>query len=91
MGSYVVALGLWWTLPSTWLAWKCTPMQRVEVGSSNLLGSVRLSFRDKDQKASMHRLDPVLLELDQDPEANQEEISAREAQLQAADVHTGCA
>lgn len=44
-------------------------------------GICEVKFRDKDQKASMHRLDPVLLELDQDPEANQEEISAREAQL----------
>ena len=29
----------------------------------------------------MHRLDPVLLELDQDPEENEEDISTREAQL----------
>lgn len=40
-----------------------------------------MKFRDKDQKAVMHRLDPVLLELDQDPEAHGEDISAREAQL----------
>lgn len=44
-------------------------------------GICEVKFRDKDQKAAMHRLDPVLLELDQDPEENQEEISAREAQL----------
>lgn len=44
-------------------------------------GICEVKFRDKDQKAAMHRLDPVLLELDQDPEANAEDISAREAQL----------
>jgi len=44
-------------------------------------GICEVKFRDKDQKAAMHRLDPVLLELDQDPEGNKEEISAREAQL----------
>jgi acetyl-CoA carboxylase/biotin carboxylase 1 len=44
-------------------------------------GICEVKFRDKDQKAAMHRLDPVLLELDQEPEANHEEISAREAQL----------
>jgi acetyl-CoA carboxylase/biotin carboxylase 1 len=44
-------------------------------------GICEVKFRDKDQKAVMHRLDPVLLELDQDPEAHQEDISAREAQL----------
>jgi acetyl-CoA carboxylase/biotin carboxylase 1 len=44
-------------------------------------GICEVKFRDKDQKAAMHRLDPVLLELDQEPEANQAEIAAREAQL----------
>ena len=44
-------------------------------------GICEVKFRDKDQKAAMHRLDPVLLELDQDPEGNQDEISADEAQL----------
>jgi acetyl-CoA carboxylase / biotin carboxylase 1 len=44
-------------------------------------GICEVKFRDKDQKAVMHRLDPVLLELDQEPEANQAEIAAREAQL----------
>uniref|UniRef100_A0A7S0X6J4 Acetyl-CoA carboxylase n=2 Tax=Mantoniella antarctica TaxID=81844 RepID=A0A7S0X6J4_9CHLO len=44
-------------------------------------GICEVKFRDKDQKAVMHRLDPVLLELDQDPEAHGEDISAREAQL----------
>ena len=44
-------------------------------------GICEVKFRDKDQKAAMHRLDPVLLELDQDPEDNQEDISSREAQL----------
>merc|ERR1719199_464061 len=34
-------------------------------------GICEVKFRDKDQKAVMHRLDPVLLELDQDPEENQ--------------------
>jgi acetyl-CoA carboxylase/biotin carboxylase 1 len=29
----------------------------------------------------MHRLDPVLLELDQDPDENEDDISSREAQL----------
>ena len=44
-------------------------------------GICEVKFRDKDQKAAMHRLDPVLLELDQDPEENEEDISTREAQL----------
>jgi acetyl-CoA carboxylase/biotin carboxylase 1 len=44
-------------------------------------GICEVKFRDKDQKAAMHRLDPVLLELDQEPEENGEDISAREAQL----------
>ena len=44
-------------------------------------GICEVKFRDKDQKAVMHRLDPVLLELDQDPEENQVDISSREAQL----------
>ena len=44
-------------------------------------GICEVKFRDKDQKAAMHRLDPVLLELDQEPEANRDEIASREAQL----------
>ena len=45
------------------------------------LDEVEVKFRDKDQKTAMHRLDPVLQELDQDPEENEEDISTREAQL----------
>ena len=44
-------------------------------------GICEVKFRDKDQKTAMHRLDPVLQELDQDPEENEEDISTREAQL----------
>ena len=44
-------------------------------------GICEVKFRDKDQKAAMHRMDPVLQELDQDPEENEEDITQREAQL----------
>ena len=44
-------------------------------------GICEVKFRDKDQKSAMHRLDPVLLELDQDPDENEDDISSREAQL----------
>jgi len=44
-------------------------------------GICEVKFRDKDQKSAMHRLDPVLLELDQDPDENEDDISLREQQL----------
>ena len=41
-------------------------------------GICEVKFRDKDQKAAMHRLDPMLQELDGDPSANEADIKARE-------------
>jgi acetyl-CoA carboxylase/biotin carboxylase 1 len=44
-------------------------------------GICEVKFRSKDQLAAMHRLDPILTTLDEEPEANKEEIKKREANL----------
>ena len=44
-------------------------------------GICEVKFRSKDQLAAMHRLDPILATLDEEPEANKEEIKKREANL----------
>lgn len=44
-------------------------------------GICEVKFRPKDQLAAMHRLDPILMELDKDAEANKDEIKKREQNL----------
>jgi len=44
-------------------------------------GICEVKFRSKDQISAMHRLDPILATLDEDPEKNKEEIKKREANL----------
>jgi acetyl-CoA carboxylase/biotin carboxylase 1 len=44
-------------------------------------GICEVKFRSKDQIAAMHRLDPILANLAEDPEKNKDEIKKREANL----------
>lgn len=44
-------------------------------------GICEVKFRSKDQLTAMHRLDPILATLDEDPEANKDEIKKRENAL----------
>jgi len=44
-------------------------------------GICEVKYRKGDQIKAMHRLDPLLKELDADPEANKDAIQAREEQL----------
>ena len=44
-------------------------------------GICEVKFRSKDQIAAMHRLDPILANLAEDPEKNKDEIKKREASL----------
>ena len=44
-------------------------------------GICEVKFRSKDQLAAMHRLDPVLISLDKNAEANKDEIKKREQAL----------
>ena len=53
-------------------------------------GICEVKFRQKDQLATMHRMDPELIELDKNPEANHDAIKKRENSV-VADVHSSCA